>query len=42
VAAIVFQQALPTDIRHNAKIHRLSVARTWNTRGFVRDGDILR
>ena len=42
VAAIVFQRALPTDIRHNAKIHRLNVTRTWNARGFVRDGDMLR
>lgn len=42
VAAVVFQRALPTDVRHNAKIHRLSVARAWNARGAARDGDCLR
>lgn len=42
VAAVVFQRALPTDVRHNAKIHRLAVARTWSARGIARDGDRLR
>ena len=42
VAAVVFQRTLPTDVRHNAKIHRLSVTRAWNARGHARDGDCLR
>ena len=39
VAAVVFQRALPTDVRHNAKIHRLAVARAPGARGAARDGD---
>lgn len=42
VAAVVFQAALPTDVRHNAKIHRLAVARAWAARGEARDGDRMR
>jgi acyl-CoA synthetase (AMP-forming)/AMP-acid ligase II len=29
---IVFQRALPVDVRHNAKIHRLQLAKEWTTR----------
>jgi acyl-CoA synthetase (AMP-forming)/AMP-acid ligase II len=29
---IVFQRALPVDIRHNAKIHRLQLAKEWTSR----------
>lgn len=29
VRHIVFQRALPVDVRHNAKIHRLRLAREW-------------
>lgn len=42
VAAVVFQRSLPVDVRHNAKIHRLTVTRAWNARGIARDGDRLR
>ena len=27
-----FQKKFPVDVRHNAKIHRLSLSRKWNTR----------
>ena len=30
VRHIVFQHALPVDVRHNAKIHRLQLAKEWN------------
>ena len=30
VKKIVFQEKLPVDVRHNAKIHRLQLAREWN------------
>jgi acyl-CoA synthetase (AMP-forming)/AMP-acid ligase II len=29
---IVFQQALPVDVRHNAKVHRLQLAKEWTQR----------
>ncbi len=29
---IVFQRALPVDVRHNAKIHRLQLAKEWTKR----------
>ena len=32
VQHIVFQRALPVDVRHNAKIHRLQLAKEWTTR----------
>ena len=32
VQAIVFQPALPVDVRHNAKIHRLQLSRAWTAR----------
>ena len=32
VKHIVFQRALPVDVRHNAKIHRLQLAKEWTTR----------
>jgi len=32
VRHIVFQRALPVDVRHNAKIHRLQLAKEWTTR----------
>jgi acyl-CoA synthetase (AMP-forming)/AMP-acid ligase II len=32
VKHIVFQHALPVDVRHNAKIHRLQLAKEWTTR----------
>ena len=32
VGHIVFQRALPVDVRHNAKIHRLQLAKEWTTR----------
>jgi acyl-CoA synthetase (AMP-forming)/AMP-acid ligase II len=32
VKKIVFQRALPVDVRHNAKIHRLQLAKEWTTR----------
>lgn len=32
VQAIVFQETLPVDVRHNAKIHRLQLAREWTRR----------
>jgi hypothetical protein len=32
VKKIVFQSALPVDVRHNAKIHRLQLAKEWTTR----------
>jgi acyl-CoA synthetase (AMP-forming)/AMP-acid ligase II len=30
VKRIVFQEKLPVDVRHNAKIHRLELTREWN------------
>jgi len=30
IKRIVFQEKLPVDVRHNAKIHRLQLAREWN------------
>ena len=32
VRRIVFQRALPVDVRHNAKIHRLRLAEEWTAR----------
>ncbi|MGI9110353.1 MAG: fatty acid CoA ligase family protein [Opitutales bacterium] len=32
VRHIVFQRALPVDVRHNAKIHRLQLAQEWSAR----------
>ena len=32
VKHIVFQRALPVDVRHNAKIHRLQLAKEWTGR----------
>ncbi len=32
VKHIVFQRALPVDVRHNAKIHRLQLAKEWTSR----------
>jgi acyl-CoA synthetase (AMP-forming)/AMP-acid ligase II len=32
VQQIVFQRALPVDVRHNAKIHRLQLAKEWTRR----------
>jgi olefin beta-lactone synthetase len=32
VKHIVFQRALPVDVRHNAKIHRLQLAKEWTPR----------
>ncbi|MFM8903851.1 MAG: peptide synthase, partial [Verrucomicrobiota bacterium] len=32
VRHIVFQRALPVDVRHNAKIHRLRLAEEWTAR----------
>jgi acyl-CoA synthetase (AMP-forming)/AMP-acid ligase II len=32
VKHIVFQRALPVDVRHNAKIHRLQLAKEWTAR----------
>lgn len=32
VQHIVFQRALPVDVRHNAKIHRLQLAKEWTQR----------
>ena len=32
VKQIVFQRALPVDVRHNAKIHRLQLAKEWTSR----------
>lgn len=32
VRSIVFQKSLPVDVRHNAKIHRLRLAREWTRR----------
>ena len=32
VKQIVFQRALPVDVRHNAKIHRLQLAKEWTAR----------
>ena len=32
VQHIVFQRALPVDVRHNAKIHRLQLAKEWTRR----------
>jgi acyl-CoA synthetase (AMP-forming)/AMP-acid ligase II len=32
VQQIVFQRALPVDVRHNAKIHRLQLAKEWTSR----------
>lgn len=32
IRAIVFQPALPVDVRHNAKIHRLQLSRAWTAR----------
>jgi acyl-CoA synthetase (AMP-forming)/AMP-acid ligase II len=32
VKHIVFQRALPVDVRHNAKIHRLQLAQEWSAR----------
>ncbi|MEY4307195.1 MAG: hypothetical protein RJA95_563 [Verrucomicrobiota bacterium] len=32
VKHIVFQRALPVDVRHNAKIHRLRLAQDWTAR----------
>jgi acyl-CoA synthetase (AMP-forming)/AMP-acid ligase II len=32
VQHIVFQRALPVDVRHNAKIHRLQLAKEWTAR----------
>jgi acyl-CoA synthetase (AMP-forming)/AMP-acid ligase II len=32
VQHIVFQRALPVDVRHNAKIHRLQLAKEWTSR----------
>jgi acyl-CoA synthetase (AMP-forming)/AMP-acid ligase II len=32
VREIVFQRALPVDVRHNAKIHRLQLAKEWTAR----------
>ena len=32
VKQIVFQRALPVDVRHNAKIHRLQLAKEWTGR----------
>ena len=32
VKHIVFQRALPVDVRHNAKIHRLQLAKEWSPR----------
>ena len=32
VEHIVFQRALPVDVRHNAKIHRLQLAKEWTKR----------
>lgn len=32
VRHIVFQRALPVDVRHNAKIHRLRLAQEWTAR----------
>ena len=32
VQHIVFQRALPVDVRHNAKIHRLHLAKEWTSR----------
>ena len=31
VQHIVFQRALPVDVRHNAKIHRLQLAKEWTS-----------
>lgn len=39
VRAVVFQRALPVDRRHNAKVHRLSLARHWAAKDAPRDGD---
>jgi acyl-CoA synthetase (AMP-forming)/AMP-acid ligase II len=32
VKHVVFQRALPVDVRHNAKIHRLQLAKEWTAR----------
>jgi acyl-coenzyme A synthetase/AMP-(fatty) acid ligase len=32
VRHIVFQRSLPVDVRHNAKIHRLRLAKEWTRR----------
>ena len=32
IAHIVFQRALPVDVRHNAKIHRLRLSKEWTNR----------
>jgi acyl-CoA synthetase (AMP-forming)/AMP-acid ligase II len=32
VKHVVFQRALPVDVRHNAKIHRLQLAKEWTKR----------
>lgn len=29
---VVFENSLPVDSRHNAKIHRLALAKKWTTR----------
>ena len=29
ISAIVFEKSLPVDARHNAKIHRLALAKKW-------------
>ncbi len=39
VRAVVFQRALPVDRRHNAKVHRLALARHWAGKDAPRDGD---
>ena len=38
VRAVVFQRALPVDRRHNAKVHRLVLARHWAGKGAATDG----
>lgn len=39
VETVVFQLALPVDRRHNAKVHRLALARYWSAKGELADGD---
>ena len=32
VETFLFQERLPVDVRHNAKIHRLALAKHWTAR----------
>lgn len=39
VERVVFQRSLPVDRRHNAKIHRLTLARHWSNKPFPVEGE---